>query len=288
MAYHKRRINVLQEHKRFIEDVVERALVGVGLDGDGFRRIVDHADEFQADIMASIKNHTMDKFMNEEAASNYGYSSGYKKPKSMAEQVQILRHFFPGIGHTDETIAERSLPPNTACEGYFAIPNWQRVAKTYGEACQKVFGMIRKTRNGKFHNYREGKLGPQHLRQSERSIEEWQNLADEQKDRDILVVAAQFGFKYRGRSVRRALEIMSSAEFGLGVFAIGIMILTHPERFQDLDDLWVDCVGDEFNFGASDRRGDSPYFRFVNDKIEFGARNVSDACARYGSASAFV
>jgi len=50
------------------------------------------------------------------------------------------------------------------------------------------------------------------------------------KHHDILVVPAQFGLRHRGRSVRRVREVMNANEFGLGVFAIGIMLLTHPER----------------------------------------------------------
>jgi hypothetical protein len=32
---------------------------------------------------------------------------------------------------------------------------------------------------------------------------------------------------------------MNANECGLGAFAIGIMLLTHPERLKHYDDLWI-------------------------------------------------
>src|SRR5690606_10525533 len=113
---------------------------------------------------------------------------------------------------------------------------WEKVAPTYNEAVQKVLDLINQTRNGAFYNYREGELGPTQLRQSTKSVSVFQKLDDEQKEQDILVVPAQFGIRHRGRSVRRAREVMNANECGLGAFAIGIMLLTHPERLKHYDD----------------------------------------------------
>ena len=182
--------------------------------------------------------------------------------------------------------SDLDLPPNA--EGWFAIPRWEKIAPTYGEAVQKVLDLIKQTRNGAFYNYREGQLGPQYLRQSQKSAKAFQKLGDEQKDHDILVVSAQFGLRHRGRSVRRAREVMNASEFGLGAFAIGIMILTHQERLQHYDDLWIDCAGDEFAPVAAGGFSLSPYFRFRDGRVKFGAYWVGGADGRYGSASGLV
>ena len=34
---------------------------------------------------------------------------------------------------------------------------------------------------------------------------------------------------------------MRKTEFGLGAFAVGIMLSTHENRLKNLDDLWIDC-----------------------------------------------
>ncbi len=225
------------------------------------------------------------KFKNEEVASNYGYLSGYK-PKGTTEQTNRLRELFPGIGFADEKIAEGELPKHA--EGWFTIPKWQTVAPTYGEAVEKVLAMIKNDRGGKFHNYREGQLGPDRLRQSAKSANVFEMLASEQKDHDILVVPAQFGIHRRGRSVRRAREVFASNESGLGAFATSIMLLTHPERLQHYDDLWIDCAGDEYAPGADGVFSHAPFFLFDDGQVKFDDDWVGTAYADGGSVSAFV
>jgi hypothetical protein len=102
------------------------------------------------------------------------------------------------------------------------------------------------------------------------------------------VVPAQFGIRHRGRSVRRAREVMSANECGLGAFAIGIMILTHPERLSHYNDLWIDCAGDEFDDPDSGVRFDcAPCFEFDGDEVKFVTDYVVSASGSYGSASGF-
>jgi hypothetical protein len=49
---------------------------------------------------------------------------------------------------------------------------------------------------------------------------------------------------------------MAGNEFGLGVFAFGCMLLTHPERLSTGDTLMIDCSGDEYSV-----RGDYTFDR---------------------------
>ena len=282
----------IKQINRFASDSVEKVLTELGLDNPGAQRVIEHGDEFaeaiRAAALASLKYLSVsDKFKDEEVESTYGYLSGYTKPKSITEQCNILRQIFPGIGFADEKLAEREVP--THAEGWFAIPKWQTVAPTYAEAVQKVLDAVKSARNGKFYNYRDGQINDQRLRQTAKTASVFQKLGDEQKDHDILVVAAQFGIRHRGRSVRRAREVFAANEFGFGAFAIGIMLLTHPERLLDYNDLWIDCAGDEFDDpGAGDRFDRAPYFRFNGGGVRFGTSWFGYAYGRYGSASAFV
>jgi hypothetical protein len=282
----------IKQINRFASDAVEKVLTELGLDNPGAQRVIEHGDEFAEAIrtaaLASLKDLSVsDKFKDEEVESNYGYLSGYRKPKSITEQCNILRQIFPGVGFADEKLAEREVPANA--EGWFAIPKWQTIAPTYSEAVQKVLDAIKKARNGKFYNYRDGQLNDQRLRQTAKTASVFQKLGDEQKDHDILVVAGQFGLRHRGRSVRRAREVFSVNELGLGAFAVGIMILTHAERLQHYDDLWIDCAGDEFDDPVADVRFDhAPCFSFSDGEVVFGARWFGRAYGYCSSASAFV
>jgi hypothetical protein len=210
------------------------------------------------------------------------------KPKPLAEQVVRLKELHPQL--KDVEVADSGELPAGA-EGWFAIPNiWKAdsiLTGNYNDSVKRVLDLIKQDRNGKFHNYRDGQLGPERLRQSARAEATMLKLSEEQGHPDILVIACQFGITHRGRSVRRAREVMvDQNQFGLGAFAVGIMILTHPDRLKHYDDLWIDCAGDEFDDPGADVRFDhAPYFRFHGGKVKFGARWTDSAVDGYGSAS---
>lgn len=266
---------------RFVEDGID----AMNLQKDGAQRLIENGGDFQAELKRLVERFSItNQYADEEVESSCGYLSGYTpNGKGITEQTNRLRELFPGIGYANEKLAEAGLPENA--EGWFAIPRWEKVAPTYSEAVQKVLDLIKQTRNGAFYNYRDGELGPNQLRQSQKSTTMFQKLGDEQKDQDILVVPAQFGIRHRGRSVRRAREVMNANECGLGAFAIGIMLLTHPERLQHYDDLWIDCAGDEFAPRAGGGFSGSPCFRFGGGRVRFDASAVDIAYGYYGSAS---
>src|SRR3990172_3798042 len=142
------------------------------------QRLNERGGELQDGIAKLIAELSVsNQYANEEVQSSYAYPKGYKV-KGITEQTNILRQLFPGIGFADEKLAEQPLPPNA--EGWVAIPKWQTLAPTYGEAVEKVLAMIGSKR--KFYNYRDGQLGPAHLRQHAKSCKMFQKLGDEQKD----------------------------------------------------------------------------------------------------------
>jgi hypothetical protein len=287
---------------RIIADVADSEPVQqaiASLDKEGAERLKgdpEFAESMRQFAVAQIgKLSITNQFKDEEVASKYGYLSGYK-PKGLTEQTSCLRELFPGLGYANQDLLARTekggveLPQHA--EGWFAIPNWTKnpavFGATYSEAVQKVLDTIKQSR-GELYNYREGQIDEKHLRQSAHSQKFWQDISEAQCNGDILIVAAQFGLRHRGRSVRRAREVFQTNEFGLGAFANGIMILSHAERLMHYDDLWIDCSGDEFDDPDDDVRFDhAPFFRFRGGKVEFGTRYVGYALAFYGSSSGLV
>ena len=138
-----------------------------------------------------------------------------------------------------------------------------------------------------FYNYCEGQLTPDRFRLNARTAHALDLLAEQQKG-DILIVAAQLGMRHRGKSVHRAREVFVANEFGLGAFAFGIMLLTHPEREVQWEQLHVDCAGDEFAPGADDGFSESPYFRFDGGWVEFNMSFVVNPSVFFGSVSGFL
>lgn len=224
-------------------------------------------------------------FANEEVKSNYSYPQGYAV-KPVCEQLVELSKHFNGLNTNDVLACSKELPALPAgAEGWFAVPRWEKVAKTYNEAVEKVLDLIGKTRT--FYNYRKGNLGPKYLRTSERTAVALQMLGEKQKG-DFLLIPAQFGLTHRGRSVRRVRVVYAPNEFGLGSFIVGCMILSHPERLVQWEQLHIDCLGDEYSPGADGVFSGAPIFDFGGGRVGFDASWFDSAGGDYGSASGFV
>src|SRR3989344_453808 len=283
------------------------------LNGARAQRLNECGGELQDGIAKLIaKLSVSGQFADEEVRSSYAYPEGYVANPTLEEnladlekELATLRACFPELATADynrafvERICRGEIKLPEGAERWTLIPKWETLVadlpagrQAYGEAGEKVLEMIASKR--KFYNYRDGQLGANHLRQHGKSVEGFGKLGDEQKANgqpcDILVVPAQFGLRHKGRSVRLVREVFTESEFGLGAFAIGIMVLTHPERLVQWEQLHVDCAGDEF---SSDAEGDfsfsrAPLFVFYDGKVKFYARWYDRARENCGSASAFV
>lgn len=176
-----------------------------------------------------------------------------------------------------------ALPPGA--EGWFVMPDWRRTAGTYNAAVGDALAALARARDTSLS--RVDRLGPDRLRQHERTAALAARLTPP-PGTDFIVVAAQFGMRHRGRSIRHARELFDAGEFGLGAFAVACMLLTHPERLSQSDQLYVDCAGDEYS--ASDERqfSEAPYFRFLDGRVGFGTSWIGYADPYFGSATAFV
>ncbi|MDD5489376.1 MAG: hypothetical protein PHP25_01695 [Candidatus Moranbacteria bacterium] len=221
------------------------------------------------------------QYADEQSESSYTYPKSYAV-KPITEQIAMLSKLF-GLDGTKALAYAKNLPelPEGA-ESYFAIPRWQAVSKTYGKAVEKMLALIAK--GGTLEDWLEGKLDEKHLRQSERTERMFAKFC-EQQEGDILVIPAQFGLRHRGKSFRRARETFDDNEFGLGAFAVGCMLLTHPEREQEWEQLHVDCAGDEFAPDADGQFVSAPHFDWSNGKLRFYAGWAHVVHWQFGSAS---
>jgi hypothetical protein len=224
-------------------------------------------------------------FANEEPKFKFGYPQGYFV-KPVAEQLAELSKHFPDLDFSFVLNRYRELPilPQGA-EGWFVVPKFEKVGKTYNEAVERVLDIIGKTRT--FHNYCEGELGAKYLWLSERTAVALMMLGEKQKG-DFLLIGGQFGLTHQGRSVRRARVMYAPNEFGLGSFIVGCMLITHPRRLLDWDQVQIDCAGDEY---LPDEDGDfssAPCFYFLDGEVRFDADWVGDANSHCGSASGFL
>ena len=228
-------------------------------------------------------------YPNDETESEYGYPDGYVI-KSLSEQIESTVCFFD-LEQEDYGNAMRyacNLPElPSGAEGWFAIPKWQAIARTYGEAVEKMLSLLGHIRP--LENWREDHLGEKYLRQSERSERMFATICEQQMG-NIILFPAQFGLSHRGRSTRRARKVFVDNEFGLGAFSSGCMLLTHSKREQvDFGQIHIDCPGDEYiSDGGSGPFVCAPSFFFNTDKIHFQVSWVGGTNSQSAPASGFI
>ena len=267
-----------------------------GLTDEKAQRLNENrGSEFTTELAQLIQKHSLtDQYKDEVVSSDYTYPSEYK-PKSIEEKIKAAADIF-GLDPKSALELAKNLPelPNHA-EAWFAIPKLEAVAKKHfpsitdpaEQYCEAVNMVLEKLADSRgFYNYRKGQITSAQLRQSARTAEALSEMGESQSG-DILIVAAQFGMRHRGKSVRRARETFSGNEFGLGAFAMGCMALVHPERYVKWEQLHTDCAGDEFAPDADGAFSRAPIFVFF-DELEFGTSDVSDAADCYGSVSGFL
>lgn len=282
---------------RFAEDAgkfgAKLALKKGLLGKTGLQQLLRRGDEFKsvvadAVIAATSDLAVTDRYKDEERKSTYVYPAGYQ-PKPLEAQVAILRDKWPKL-NVGAWIAglENTVP--TGAEFLSAFVRWQALAPVYNDAVNnEILPALSDQRGGKFKNWRKGQLGPDRLQQHPHTVNALERIASVQQG-DILVTGSQFGMTHRGRSVRRAREVIFASdfgEFGHGSFTGGCLLLTHPERLVSYDDLWLDFPGDQYRPGDKDDFVRAPFAGFGDDKLQFVTSLVGSADGGYGSVSGF-
>jgi len=274
----------------YLSEAVERAHKTAieQLDQQSVQTVLEAEQKLKSEvaelIVKAVERHTVsDKYKSEESGSDRVYPPTYRV-RPVEAQVTEIRKVFPNLGGCQEKLAHRQVPQGA--EAWFAIPRWQALAPAYNQAAEVLIDAVAARR--RFSNRLIGKLGETYLRQTERTKLAERILADQQQDSDILVVAAQAGMLHRGSSARRTRAAVAGNEFGLGVFAFGCMLLTHPERLSTCETLMVDCCGDEYSAHGDYTFDRVPLFDYDLSGIEFSIFYEDRARSLWGSPTGFL
>ena len=292
-----------KQFTRFVEDAAVRALTVTGLDKEGVQSLLMNGGEFQAEIEAHVtavarRLSLCNQYASEEVESTCTYPEEYTGPKKIGDQVEILANAFGfdaerSFDFIFNTLPNLELP--SGAEGWFAIPSVDALAKRHfpsitdpaEQYCCAVDLMVQKIEDERdIVNHRKGQIRAAYFRQHPRTVSALRKISETQKG-DIIVVPAQFGMRYRGRSARRAREVFLFNEFGLGALAVGSMILAHPERLVCWEQLHLECPGDEYDYGGG-RWADLFFFNWVQDRITMHTAWSVDANQNYGSVTGFI
>jgi hypothetical protein len=286
--------NTTQDQRDALKDALTEAVQRIyrgalkELDQHSARLVLEMDEKLKTEIVSAamkIVNRltVSDKYKDEEAVSRREYPTNYKV-RPIEAQVTELKKYFPKLGSCMEKLGRKPLPDGA--EAWFAIPSWQAVAPTYNIAVEMLIDILASKR--RFDNRIVGKLGAAYLRQSERTKLAEKILAEQQPGTDIHVVAIQAGLLHRGCSARRSRVVMATNEYGLGAFALGCMLLTHPERLCNADTLMIDCSGDEYSIrgdGVFDR---VPLYDYDLSGIEFSIFYEDRARFLWGTPTGFM
>jgi len=258
------------------------------LDQQSAQAVLDMGRKLRTEVaerlVAIVQSHTVsNKYKDEEVGSDRVYPATYRV-RPVEAQVTELRKMFPGLGACHERLARKPLPEGA--EAWFAIPRWNALAPTYQEAVEMMLAVLSTKR--KLSNRIVGKLSDKFLRQSARSVLAESILADQQQGNDFVVIGAQAGMLHRGCSARRTRISMAGNEFGLGIFTIGCMLLTHPERLSTGDTLMIDCSGDEYSVRGDYTFDRVPLFDYDMAGIEFSIFYEDRARNLWGTPTAFL
>ena len=281
---------------------IDLAFKKVDADKDGWQQVFENGNELADAIVETIlaKSRQLSKsnqFANEEIVSTYGYPKGWYL-KSPMLQARILTERFPGldVSHVVELAGRYRkdgkfvLP--SGMDGLAVFPKHSAIARLSGEtneywpsynrAFAHLLTVMSQARSD-FVDYTEGNVGPEYERLAAKTAAIYEEL--ENVPGDVLVLAVQTGMFHRAKSIRRARVVFGQREFGLDSFAVGIILLTHPERLQHVDHLWIDCAGSERAPRADGGFSRASYWSFRGGELGFLSCRVDDANPDCGSAS---
>ncbi|WP_445219369.1 hypothetical protein ACKWRH_03725 [Bradyrhizobium sp. Pa8] len=232
-----------------------------------------------------------------EAKPRYAYPNRYR-PRPIEAQIEVIANAFQLDPMWAHAFAANLPELPKGAEAWFAIPSVEAVAKkhfsqNYGPSdqyCRAVQFVLEKLAElTKLRTYREGYITPERLRVRKRTAVAVAEIAREMPS-DIHIVPAQLGFRYCGISARHARDEFSAREFGLTTFAVGAILLSHPDRFVHVQEFGIECAGDEFlEHGMDDSPyADVPTFFSLEKEAAFDGHCWSYPFDSYGSATGFV
>ena len=274
----------------------ESAYNSAKLDSKEAELLNEKGGKFKVGIIDLINRLTSeDNFTNEEVNSTHRYPASYEGPEPIEKQIYELSSYFDlDTGQALRYV--KNLPDlPTGAEGWFAVPSINVVGQrlfpdvsSYTDRYCKLINLVHKKLENqrKFYNYQKEQINTEHLKMNYRTLSYMHVLMDKQPG-DILVFPAQLGLLHAGKSARRAESSFAGTEFGLGSFAIGSILLTHPKRLGYINELDIICSGDDFSFEACSRYL-SVLIYFYLGRVEFDEQWKWKANSHYGSATGFV
>lgn len=216
------------------------------LDNTGKNLFLENIDvineEFDTLTKNLIREHSVSKlFIDEECypEKDFFYHVDAKK---IDDQLLILNKHFPKL----ETISKVYHFDKNSTEGkpnIFIIPDWEKVSTSYGSACEIILNILISIHGSNFSTSKVNEFFTWDIKPTLELTRGIYKLKEIQKNSDYLIFNCNLGLKHAGKSARRALATFKDNEFPLGVFEVGVILITHPELLKGTFSTYIGTPG---------------------------------------------
>lgn len=234
---------------RVSQDTMSRILREEDPNADAAQRFLAKGDEFREGVRELYQKLSASEKYGHEKTNNRCYYGRTHEIKPLLDQFNALEYFFGvSTGRALGTGAmvfhlksiQSYLYMRRQAEGLFLIPRWQLIADTYSQALSLIFCIMR----NQFPL--DIKLNSSLVVRKQETQDAFEKIGESQKGYPYLVIPAQLGKRHGGRSTRSAIDSYTGSEFGLGLYELGCILLTHPNLLDSAKTLFVRCPGDQY------------------------------------------
>ena len=282
-----------------ILDLIRYALRESGIDDDGAQLIIDQGGLLQqrlTPIFQELATPRGNSYADEKAKLVNYYPKGWKVTK-LEEQRERLLAAFPGLKLPDpvfegvfsngfDGLGYHIFPERLGLRHYINEGNGDNYGRVIEEVVLPALERVYKAQSRNLYNYRTGELGSNYIRLDERVRAILQQM-QEQSEFDAFIAPVSLGqlWKPQTLSTRNAREtcFLNKKLLPLGSVQVGCHLVAMPDRLTDYDHLWIDCPGDEYDWGAGGTWTSSPYFGFDAGRLEFSTGGADGANGNDGS-----
>ncbi len=245
-------------------------------------------------------------------AKEYFYPKGYKNVPIEEKIIFFSKTYNLDPQHALDFV--RDLPKKPVFgEIYLAVPGVPAVYEKnishgqrnstpesrYCSVLRKVQSQISKSRDFSFAH--PSKINEYHLKVTDHTKMMFSKIRERQKG-DILIISAQMGEKWKNHSVDEVRNSYEENEFGLTLFTTLTELLVNQSRCSSVDELDIDCPGDNFSDKANGDFDEAPRvycnYRPSYNKSEIMRKNSTVLTAgswttnfshpNFGSATGFI
>ena len=204
--------------------------------------------------------------------------------KNIEDQIQLISSVF-GLYPTYAKIFAKNLKKLTkGPEAYFSIPKISAVAgkyfpeiknekEKYYNVTNFILSLLADSLGLSLENKEEILKKCSMSKKTSEKLLELESI----QEGDILIIPAQFGKLHAGKTTDEAISTFADNEFGLDIYILGCMLLTHPELISSFKESMF-CMGNEYD---SPNLPGVPVF-YLNEKnkldLSITFRSLSSLC----------